>query len=141
MAPLSVHRLFQLGCLAYLLLSAFLCATAAVSVDLSEQRNKVAKIKVNPRGNLWATGHFMGKKSLPDSQVLEYPEEAAAVNSIPCSPALFVEDMKDLLIRELLKIPLQQRQLDESRVKFDLNDQASGLLMKILEKYVENSRK
>ncbi|KAJ1181015.1 hypothetical protein NDU88_006226 [Pleurodeles waltl] len=141
MAPLSVHRLLQLGLLAYLLVSAFISATAAVSVDLSEQRNKVAKIKVNPRGNLWATGHFMGKKSIPDSPVLEYPEEGVAMNSVPCSPALFLEDMKDLLIRELLKMPLQQRPLDESRVKFDLNDQATGLLMKILEKYIENSRK
>uniref|UniRef100_A0A3B3HB94 Neuromedin Bb n=1 Tax=Oryzias latipes TaxID=8090 RepID=A0A3B3HB94_ORYLA len=27
-------------------------------------------VKVNPRGNLWATGHFMGKKSVMDSTVL-----------------------------------------------------------------------
>uniref|UniRef100_A0AAY4BNI0 Uncharacterized protein n=1 Tax=Denticeps clupeoides TaxID=299321 RepID=A0AAY4BNI0_9TELE len=37
------------------------CASfaAAVSVDLTELRNKVAKIKVNPRGNLWATGESL----------------------------------------------------------------------------------
>ncbi|KAI4905299.1 hypothetical protein NFI96_022718 [Prochilodus magdalenae] len=39
----------------------------SVSLDLTELRNKVSKIKVNPRGNLWATGHFMGRKSIPES--------------------------------------------------------------------------
>ncbi|XP_078540741.1 neuromedin-B [Lissotriton helveticus] len=143
MAPLSVPRLLQLGCLAYLLLSAFIVATAAVKVDYhqSELHGKVHDIKVNPRNKLWATGHFMGKKSILDSPVLEYPEEGEAVNSIRRSPDLFLENMKDLLIRDLLKTPLQQRQLDESRVKLDLNDQATGLLMKILGKKIENSRK
>lgn len=40
----------------YVVLFSFLSFTAAVSFDLTELRNKVAKIKVNPRGNLWATG-------------------------------------------------------------------------------------
>lgn len=30
--------------------------TASMTLDLTELRNKVSKIKVNPRGNLWATG-------------------------------------------------------------------------------------
>lgn len=46
----------QCGLFTSLLLFSFLSFTAAVSFDLTELRNKVAKIKVNPRGNLWATG-------------------------------------------------------------------------------------
>ncbi|XP_030046218.1 neuromedin-B [Microcaecilia unicolor] len=142
MPGLPPSRLFQLSFLAQLLLFSFISVSASVSLDVTKERNKVAKLKVNPRGNLWATGHFMGKKSIPDSPVLQYPEEAA-LSSVPLaySPAHSPEDLKELLVRELLKNPLQQRQLDESRVKFDLNDQASELLMKILEKYVENTRK
>ncbi|XP_029431696.1 neuromedin-B [Rhinatrema bivittatum] len=132
----------QLSFLAQLLLFSFISISASVSLDLTEQRNKVAKIKVIPKGNLWATGHFMGKKSIPDSPIMEYPEEAE-LSSVPVaySPALSPEDVKEFLITKLLKNPLQQRQLDDSRVKFDLNDQTSGLLMKILENYVENTRK
>uniref|UniRef100_A0A8C6WNF4 Neuromedin B n=1 Tax=Neogobius melanostomus TaxID=47308 RepID=A0A8C6WNF4_9GOBI len=45
--------------------------TSSMTLDLTELRNKVSKIKVNPRGNLWATGHFMGKKSVVDSSSME----------------------------------------------------------------------
>lgn len=38
---------------------------AAMTLDLTELRNKVSKLKVNPRGNLWATGekfnYYVGK--------------------------------------------------------------------------------
>lgn len=44
------------GLVTYMLLLSVVSAAAAVSFDLTELRNKVAKIKVNPRGNLWATG-------------------------------------------------------------------------------------
>ena len=61
-ADISTMRGFVLttvcpsGLLAYLVLFSFISLTTAVSFDLTELRNKVAKIKVNPRGNLWATG-------------------------------------------------------------------------------------
>ncbi|KPP56138.1 hypothetical protein Z043_126305, partial [Scleropages formosus] len=48
-------RVCHLLCLSYLLLLPYLSVTSSVSLDLTELRNKVAKIKVNPRGNLWAT--------------------------------------------------------------------------------------
>ncbi|XP_025856397.1 neuromedin-B isoform X2 [Vulpes vulpes] len=45
-----------------------LLAAAAGAAPLSwgppEHRSRAIKIRVHPRGNLWATGHFMGKKSL-----------------------------------------------------------------------------
>ncbi|KAI5943595.1 Neuromedin-B [Manis javanica] len=48
-----------------LLLCALLAAgTASPGLDLQESRGRAGKIRVRPRGNLWATGHFMGKKSL-----------------------------------------------------------------------------
>ncbi|XP_057350723.1 neuromedin-B isoform X1 [Manis pentadactyla] len=48
-----------------LLLFALLAAgTASPGFDLQEPRGRAGKIRVHPRGNLWATGHFMGKKSL-----------------------------------------------------------------------------
>ncbi|XP_044086016.1 neuromedin-B isoform X1 [Neovison vison] len=48
-----------------LLLFALLAAGAApLSWDPPEPRSRASKIRVHPRGNLWATGHFMGKKSL-----------------------------------------------------------------------------
>ncbi|XP_005618431.1 neuromedin-B isoform X2 [Canis lupus baileyi] len=50
-----------------LLLFALLAAAAGaapLSWGTPEHRSGAIKIRVHPRGNLWATGHFMGKKSL-----------------------------------------------------------------------------
>lgn len=56
-------RLFG-GLLLFALLAA---STAPLGWDLPEPRSRAGKIRVHPRGNLWATGHFMmgflGKKS------------------------------------------------------------------------------
>ncbi|NXW54642.1 NMB protein, partial [Eurystomus gularis] len=79
-----------------------------------------AKIRVNPRGNLWATGHFMGKKSLTSPPRLEPPEEPARPVVFGPSLRALLEDMVELLTRELLKILLQERLLDESRGRYDL---------------------
>jgi hypothetical protein len=46
----------QLGFFTYLVLFSYISVTTSVSFDLTELGNKVAKIKVNQRGNLWATG-------------------------------------------------------------------------------------
>ncbi|KAJ7311204.1 hypothetical protein JRQ81_006815 [Phrynocephalus forsythii] len=69
------------------------------------------------RENLWATGHFMGKKStLESSRLAPFPEEKAEPGEIleESGPALVevLEDAKGLLMRELLKIILQQRLLE-----------------------------
>ncbi|NXD38066.1 NMB protein, partial [Copsychus sechellarum] len=95
----------------------------AVRLDLAEHRSQAAKIKVNPRGNLWATGHFMGKKSVPGSPHLQPPEQPAV--PVVFSPSLraLMEDIVELLTRELLKILLQERLLDENPGKYDLTDQ------------------
>ncbi|MBN3314099.1 NMB protein, partial [Atractosteus spatula] len=140
MAEVTVNRICQLGVLTYLLLFSYVSLTTSVSLDLTELRNKVAKIKVNPRGNLWATGHFMGKKSVLDSPLLE-PPDVPAVSSIrvALNPES-AQDMRELITQEVLKIALQT-QLQDSRGRTDSNDQETGLLMKILENYIQNNRK
>ncbi|XP_037367283.1 neuromedin-B [Talpa occidentalis] len=53
-----------------LLLLALLAAGAPPGRDPPEPRSRAGGIRVHPRGSLWATGHFMGKKSLePPSSV------------------------------------------------------------------------
>ncbi|KFO87876.1 hypothetical protein N320_07210, partial [Buceros rhinoceros silvestris] len=66
-------------------------------------------------------GHFMGKKSVTSNPHLEPPEEPA----VPVGPSLraLLEDVVELLTRELLKILLQERLLEENQGKYDLTDQ------------------
>lgn len=56
MRGFPLNNVCQCGLFTLLLVFSFMPLTTAVSFDLTELRNKVAKIKVNPRGNLWATG-------------------------------------------------------------------------------------
>lgn len=48
-------KLCRAGLISFILLS-LVSVTSAMSLDLTEQRNKVSPIKVNPRWNLWASG-------------------------------------------------------------------------------------
>ncbi|XP_009891443.1 PREDICTED: uncharacterized protein LOC104293624 [Charadrius vociferus] len=84
------------------------------------------------------TCHFMGKKSVTGSPHLESPEEPAVPMVFGPSLRALLEDMMELLTRELLKILLQERLLDENQGKYDLTDQETGLLTKVLEKYFSN---
>ncbi|XP_048338089.1 neuromedin-B-like [Sphaerodactylus townsendi] len=130
-AARRASRRLRLRGLAYLLLFAFL------SVSLGDRRNGPFRM----RENLWATGHFMGKKSLLGSSHLPSPSlERSEPNNSPevFSPVLtdVLEEMKDLLTRELLKILLQERILEQNRGKRDLKEQETGSLMKVLAKYI-----
>ncbi|POI19027.1 hypothetical protein CIB84_017229 [Bambusicola thoracicus] len=105
-----------------------LCGAAlgpAVHLDFAEHRSQAAKIKVNPRGNLWATGHFMGKKSVPGTPRLDMPGQPAVPMAFGPSFRALLEDVVELLTRELLKILLQERLLDENRGRYDLTDQVN----------------
>uniref|UniRef100_A0A665VD44 Neuromedin Bb n=1 Tax=Echeneis naucrates TaxID=173247 RepID=A0A665VD44_ECHNA len=62
---------FIAGLLSSFILISYFAMTSSMMLDLTELKNKVSKLKVNPRGNLWATGHFMGKKSVVDGSFLE----------------------------------------------------------------------
>ncbi|KAI1234951.1 hypothetical protein IHE44_0002577 [Lamprotornis superbus] len=70
---------------------------------------------------MWS--HFMGKKSVTGSPHLETPEEPAVPMVFSPSLRSLMEDMMELLTRELLKILLQERLLDENQGKYDLTDQ------------------
>ncbi|XP_060116210.1 neuromedin-B [Heteronotia binoei] len=127
-------RRLRLGGLAYLLL---LFSSLSCSPSLGDKRDAPFRM----REHLWATGHFMGKKSMPSSSHLPSASlERTEPNSTPEAfrPVLtdVLEDMKDLLTRELLKILLQERILEENQGKRDLKDQETGSLMKVLAKYV-----
>uniref|UniRef100_A0A672PT95 Neuromedin Bb n=1 Tax=Sinocyclocheilus grahami TaxID=75366 RepID=A0A672PT95_SINGR len=101
-------------------------------------------IKVNPRGNLWATGHFMGKKSVVDSEQLPTEDDStmkameAAVNLQQVEPAD--------LYQEMLRIALQTH-LDsqEIRPKVPVRTESAvsetAILMKILDSYIQDNKK
>ncbi|XP_041075449.1 bombesin-like [Polyodon spathula] len=139
MSEVTVHRICQLGFLSYLFLFSYISVTTSVSLDLTELRNKVAKINVNPRGNLWATGHFMGKKSVLDSPVFDSPDQQS-VNSLreALDSDMNAQEIWELITQEVLKSALKAQQQD-TRGKVDVSDQETGLLMKILENYIQNT--
>ncbi|XP_052416006.1 neuromedin Bb [Carassius gibelio] len=134
MSSLSVASFCHCGFLTYLVLFSFYISVASsVSLDLTELRNKVAKIKVNPRGNLWATGHFMGKKSVVDSEQLPTEDDStmkAALNPQQVEPAD--------LYQEILRIALQTH-LDSQEIRPKVPETA--ILMKILGSYIQDNKK
>lgn len=66
-----VPAAMALRCLLLLLCGAAL--GPAVHLDFAEHRSQAAKIKVNPRGNLWATGTGRGRGDLPHCPVRSPP--------------------------------------------------------------------
>lgn len=67
----------------------------------------------------------MGKKSITGSPHLETPEEPEVPMVFSPSLRALMEDIMELLTRELLKILLQERLLDENQGKYDLTDQVN----------------
>ncbi|CAJ1056732.1 neuromedin Ba [Xyrichtys novacula] len=67
----TLAKICRAGFLSSFILISYTAMASSMTLDLTELRNKVSKLKVNPRGNLWATGHFMGKKSVVDSSLVE----------------------------------------------------------------------
>ncbi|OWK08964.1 NMB [Cervus elaphus hippelaphus] len=85
-----------------LLLFALLAAGAApLGWDLPEPRSRASKIRVHPRGNLWATGHFMGKKSL----------EPPSPSLLGTAPHTSLRDQTPRLSHHLLRVLLQKKAL------------------------------
>ncbi|XP_055133341.2 neuromedin-B isoform X2 [Symphalangus syndactylus] len=88
-----------------LLLFALLAAgVAPLSWDLLEPRSRAGKIRVHPRGNLWATGHFMGKKSL----------EPPSPSPLGTAPHTSLTDQRLQLSHDLLGILLLKKALGVS---------------------------
>ncbi|XP_034288449.1 neuromedin-B [Pantherophis guttatus] len=126
-------RSLRVGGVAFLILFSAL----AVSPSPAEKRNGPIRL----RENLWATGHFMGKKSplspiLLRSSSLERAELNHSPRAFGPSVTSIIDSMKDLLTRELLEILLQQKLLEENQGKQDPEEQEMPTLMKLLSKYV-----
>ncbi|MFT7806741.1 neuromedin-B [Arapaima gigas] len=136
MAGVSWSRVYHSLLLSYLLLLPHLSVTSSVSLDLTELRNKVAKIKVNPRGsNLWATGHFMGKKSVLDSREAADPDGGA--DEAAAAAALSGRDVKELSSQEVLRLALQTQLLEPwVQTAPSEQEQEKDLLKKILENFI-----
>uniref|UniRef100_A0AAQ4QKK2 Neuromedin-B n=1 Tax=Gasterosteus aculeatus aculeatus TaxID=481459 RepID=A0AAQ4QKK2_GASAC len=81
------------GFLSSFILVYYIAMTSSMTPDLTELRNKVSKIKMTPRGNLWATGHFMGKKSVMDSPLMKSAFEDV---KIPTGRAVSLHRVEDL---------------------------------------------
>ncbi|XP_036590244.1 neuromedin-B [Trichosurus vulpecula] len=110
-----------LSCLVFL---AFLSSTSTLSLDFAEHRNKAAKIKIHPRGNLWATGHFMGKKSV----------EPLALSSPGRASRITLEEMKDRLSHELVRILWLKKSLGMRRGIPTVSAQDLRMVVQQLEK-------
>ncbi|XP_059358938.1 neuromedin-B-like [Carassius carassius] len=129
MSSLSEASFCHCGFLTYLVLFSFYISIASsVSLDLPQLRNKVARIKVNPRGSLWATGHFMGKKSVVDSERL-LTEDDSTMKAVEA--ALNPQ-------QEMLRIVLQTH-LDSPEIRPKVP--GTAILMKILDSYIQDNKK
>ncbi|XP_010619416.1 neuromedin-B isoform X2 [Fukomys damarensis] len=89
------------GCLLWALLAS---SVAPLTWDLPEPRSRAGKIRVHPRGNLWATGHFMGKKSL----------EPLSPSLLGTTPHTSLRDQQLQLSHDLLRSLLLRRALGMS---------------------------
>ncbi|KAK7160123.1 hypothetical protein R3I93_007932 [Phoxinus phoxinus] len=104
--------------------------STSVSFDLTELRNKVSKIKVHPRGNLWATGHFMGKKSISNSQLQDSPFFSKLLrNTVGES-----EDLREMITQELLKLA----QLEHPKGTRDVYNQVIRAIYRIGQQNVQD---
>uniref|UniRef100_A0A4W5K659 Neuromedin Bb n=1 Tax=Hucho hucho TaxID=62062 RepID=A0A4W5K659_9TELE len=137
MSGFFFNNVCQFGFFTYLVLFSYISVTTSVSFDLTELGNKVAKIKVNQRGNLWATGHFMGKKSVMDSPLLQSPDgQSVDAFELALSPE---QNGMGNLFQDVLRVALQAQLRDDTENRS--KNQETGLLMKILESYIQNNRK
>ncbi|XP_077374805.1 neuromedin Bb [Festucalex cinctus] len=132
MNGLMVNRVCWCCFLTYLVFFSLASVSTAVSFDLTELRDKVAKIKVNPPGNLWARGHLMGKKSVMESPLLS-STEAEGVGDLEVSRPQGRSDLSELF-QEFLRMQAQAHvDSQESRLK----SQEAEMLLRILEIYTQ----
>ncbi|CAI9157683.1 unnamed protein product [Rangifer tarandus platyrhynchus] len=108
-----------------LLLFTLLAAGAApLGWDLPEPRSRASKIRVHPRGNLWATGHFMGKKSL----------EPPSPSLLGTAPHTSLRDQTPRLSHHLLRVLLQKKALGMTLSGPAPHTQHRRLLVQMLQK-------
>uniref|UniRef100_A0A4W5Q553 Neuromedin Bb n=1 Tax=Hucho hucho TaxID=62062 RepID=A0A4W5Q553_9TELE len=112
MSGFFLNNVCQFVFFTYLVLFSYISVTTSVRFDLTELGNKVAKIKVNQRGNLWATGHFMGKKSVMDSPQLQSPDgQSVDAFEVALSPE---QNGMGNLFHDVLRVALQAQLRDDT---------------------------
>ncbi|XP_012930522.1 neuromedin-B isoform X2 [Heterocephalus glaber] len=109
------------GFLLWVLLAA---GVAPLTWDLQEARSHASKIRVHPRGNLWATGHFMGKKSL----------EPLSPSLLGTTPHTSPRDQQLQLSHDLLRSLLLRRALGMTLGSPAPHTQYRSLLVHTLQK-------
>uniref|UniRef100_A0A3B5LWU3 Neuromedin Bb n=1 Tax=Xiphophorus couchianus TaxID=32473 RepID=A0A3B5LWU3_9TELE len=122
MRGLTLTNVCHCGFFTYLV---FMSLSAGDSISLTERGSKVPKFKVTPKGNLWATGHFMGKKSVMDTPLLRSPEDQG-VNAVEVSlPA-----EQTSLFQEFLRLALKaQMDTEEKYIECSSQQEYSSLLI------------
>ncbi|XP_077477440.1 neuromedin Bb [Stigmatopora argus] len=132
MKSLTVNDMCRCGFLTYLAIFSLASVCTAVSFDLTQLRNKVDKIHVYPRGNLWATGHFMGKKSVMETPLLSSTEDQELGASEMSQPRGSNDLSKGF--QDFLRTAMQaQRDSQENHLK----SQEDEMLMRILDFYTQ----
>uniref|UniRef100_A0A3B5BBY8 Neuromedin Bb n=1 Tax=Stegastes partitus TaxID=144197 RepID=A0A3B5BBY8_9TELE len=133
----------NLRLLSSFILISYVTMTTSMTLDLTELRNKVSKLKVNPRGNLWATGHFMGKKSVVDGSFMEpgFENVNGPTEGRDIRPVHRARDLQALLV-QMLKI-VQQTEREQTQdmlvVYYYVNDEFN--MMYSYEYYIKNKNK
>uniref|UniRef100_A0A8C9Y9Q7 Neuromedin B n=1 Tax=Sander lucioperca TaxID=283035 RepID=A0A8C9Y9Q7_SANLU len=133
----TLTKICRAGFLFSFILMSYIAMTSSMTLDLTELRNKISKIKVNPRGNLWATGHFMGKKSVVDSSFMKSAFEDANVPSEvrAVSPLYRGEDLQALL-SQMLKTT--KHQLSIIFCDFHISVEILVSLLKLVKNVIQN---
>ncbi|XP_036963814.1 neuromedin Ba [Acanthopagrus latus] len=110
----TLTKICRAGLLSSFIFISYIAVTSSMTLDMTELRNKISKIKVNPRGNLWATGHFMGKKSVVDGSFMESAFEDANVPPEVRAVSPLKQMTEDLvaLLTEILKTAQRKQALD-----------------------------
>nr|XP_020469017.1 bombesin-like [Monopterus albus] len=103
----TLTKICRARLLASFILIVCITMTSSKTRDITELRNKVSKNKVNSRGNLWATGHFMGKKSVVDRSFMESTSEGTLTEVR--SGGHRQEDLQAALIQVLQTVEQTQR--------------------------------
>ncbi|KAI3371320.1 hypothetical protein L3Q82_023935 [Scortum barcoo] len=139
----TLTKICRAGFLSSFILVSYIAMTSSMTFDLTELRNKVSKIKVNPRGNLWATGHFMGKKSVVDNSFMEsaFEDEVnVPTGGRAARPSYRVEDLQDLLI-EMLKTARQAHRKQAADIFDWISPKVTLDICTMLVGYVADSQK
>ncbi|KAE8617059.1 hypothetical protein XENTR_v10008971 [Xenopus tropicalis] len=124
MSAVPLTRMLPLGFLAHLLLFSFI--PLSFCMDFSEDTGKLDKFSLlHRRGNQWAIGHFMGKKSLRDTYNLGKQD----MESEDFHPKT-MESMRGTFFREPLRSLLPSQR-----------EEAQQLLKKIMDHYIKTSQK